>query len=138
MAKCHAQKKAILKMGQCLGNRCPYSEFTLNFAPWGRQSLYATAGSFVSDQVSCSYMASLKTARKPLPVEEFNKLKFTPPPPRGRKRAYVQLMELWPMPKFHAQTWQFRKSINPILYFMIFQRSMSFWGHFLHLSQNGL
>ena len=29
--------------------------------------------------------------------------------PWGRKRVYVQLLELWPMVKFHAQIWQFWK-----------------------------
>ncbi len=27
--------------------------------------------------------------------------------PWGRKKVYVQLLELWPMAKFHAQIWQF-------------------------------
>ena len=30
--------------------------------------------------------------------------------PWGRNRVYVQLLELWPMAKFHAQIWQFWKS----------------------------
>ena len=29
--------------------------------------------------------------------------------PWGRKRVYVQLLELWPMAKFHTQIWQFWK-----------------------------
>ncbi len=36
-----------------------------------------------------------------------NKLNLTL---RGRKRAYVQLLELWPLAKFHAKIWEFRKS----------------------------
>ncbi len=27
--------------------------------------------------------------------------------PSGRKREYVQLLELWPMAKLNAQIWQF-------------------------------
>ncbi len=30
----------------------------------------------------------------------------------GKKRVYVQILELLPMAKFHAQVWQFWKTAN--------------------------
>ncbi len=36
--------------------------------------------------------------------------KITPiSPPWGRRSVHVQVLELWPLAKFHAQIWQVRK-----------------------------
>ena len=59
-------------------------------------------------QVSCPNMAILKTS--PYLGNRCRKAKISSiSTPWGRKRAYMQLLELWRLAKFHVQIWQFWK-----------------------------
>ena len=68
-------------------------------------------------------------SQKPLHIEQKVSLISTP---WDRKKVYVQLLEILPMAKFHAQIWQLRKlarmSMNPT--FILMHWSFSVRGYF--------
>ena len=102
---------ASLKFAQYLGNRAHRVKMGSISTPWGRKGVSATSGTLANGQVPCPNMAILIIGpylRNRCPEREYQLDQFQLY--GGRKRVYVQLLELRPMAKFHAQMWQFWKS----------------------------